>query len=45
VQSAVAEIAENTMTAAFGIALPTEPPRPHFAGRQDVLIWPLRALA
>jgi uncharacterized protein YqjF (DUF2071 family) len=41
-QAAEAEIAENTMTAPYGIALPDSPPLLHYARRQDVVIWPLR---
>lgn len=37
-----AELAENTMTAPLGIRLPDTEPLVHVAGRQDVLIWPLR---
>jgi uncharacterized protein YqjF (DUF2071 family) len=39
-QAAEGEIAENTMAPA-GLELPPERPLLHFAGRQDVLIWPL----
>jgi uncharacterized protein YqjF (DUF2071 family) len=42
-QPARAEIAENTLTAPFGIELPPADPLLHYAARQDVLIWPLRA--
>jgi uncharacterized protein YqjF (DUF2071 family) len=43
-QPAEARIAENTMAAAAGIALPTIPPRAHFARRLDVLAhWPVMA--
>jgi uncharacterized protein YqjF (DUF2071 family) len=41
-QDAEAEFETNTMAAAAGIVLPTSKPLLHFAGRQDVLIWPLR---
>ena len=39
-QLAEAEIRENTMEPE-GVALPREEPLLHFAGRQDVVIWPL----
>ena len=41
-QPARAELAENTMTAPLGIRLPEQAPLLHYAGRQDVLVWPLR---
>ena len=41
-QNAQATIEVNTMAAAAGIQLPTTAPFLHFAGRLDVLIWPLR---
>jgi uncharacterized protein len=40
-QPAHAELAENTMTAPLGIALPDQTPLLHYSARQDVLIWPL----
>lgn len=39
-QPAVAEIGTNTMASPYGLELEGEP-RLHFAGRQDVVIWPL----
>jgi uncharacterized protein YqjF (DUF2071 family) len=39
-QAAEAEIGLNTM-APRGVELPDEPPLLHFAGEQDVVIWPL----
>ena len=42
-QPARAEIAENTLIAPFHIELPAGEPLLHYAARQDVLIWPLRA--
>lgn len=42
-QPAAGEIERNTMTAPHGIDLPGAPVL-HFASRQDVLIWPPRAL-
>jgi len=39
-QPAVAEIGTNTMASPDGLELEGEP-RLHFAGRQDVVIWPL----
>jgi uncharacterized protein YqjF (DUF2071 family) len=41
-QSATAEIAENTLAAPLGIELAPAPPLLHYARRQDVLIWPPR---
>jgi uncharacterized protein YqjF (DUF2071 family) len=41
---ATAEIGVNTMTAPYGIELPHAQPLLHFAGRQDVLIWPLQVV-
>jgi uncharacterized protein len=41
-QSAQAELDENTMTAPYGISLAKAPPTLHFSSRQDVVIWPLR---
>jgi uncharacterized protein YqjF (DUF2071 family) len=43
-QPAVAEIAHNSMTAPYGIALPDRAPLLHYAARQDVVVWPLRAV-
>ena len=43
-QTAEAEIELNTMPPA-GIELGDEPPLLHFAGRQDVVVWPLAPLA
>ena len=43
-QDAVADIRANTMTAPHGIDLAGEP-LVQFAGRQDVVFWPLRHLA
>jgi uncharacterized protein YqjF (DUF2071 family) len=40
-QPARAAIAENTMTAPYGIELPDRDPLLHFAARQDVVVWPL----
>jgi len=42
-QPAEAAFERNTMTAPYGIELPAREPLLHFAGRQDVVIWPLRA--
>lgn len=39
-QAARAELAENTMTVAAGVSLPTREPLLHYARRQDVVIWP-----
>lgn len=39
-QPAVADIGANTMAAPYGLELEGQP-RLHFAGRQDVVIWPL----
>jgi uncharacterized protein len=44
-QAAEAHIDENTMAQASGIDLPAPPPLLHFAGRQDVVIWPLTPVA
>jgi uncharacterized protein YqjF (DUF2071 family) len=41
-QDAEAEIEINTMAAAAEISLPETKPLLHFAGKLDVLIWPLR---
>ena len=38
-QAARAEFAENTMTAAAGVPLPSHEPLLHYAPRQDVVIW------
>jgi uncharacterized protein YqjF (DUF2071 family) len=38
-QPAHASIADNTMTAAAGIALPAHEPLLHYAARQDAVIW------
>jgi uncharacterized protein len=44
-RAAEAVIARNTMAATAGIALPPGPPaRLHFSARQDVVIWPPRAV-
>ncbi len=43
-QDASAEIAENSMAQATGLALPDTQPLLHFAKRLDVLIWPLQRL-
>jgi uncharacterized protein len=40
-QSAAAQITENTMASPFGLSLEGDPFL-HFSGRQDVLLWPLR---
>lgn len=40
-QVAEAEIAVNTMADAQGIRLPDMAPVLHFAGRQDMVAWPL----
>src|SRR3954468_8503069 len=42
-QDTVLELRENTMTAPHGIAL-DDAPLVQFAGRQDVVFWPLRPL-
>lgn len=44
VQAATAEITENTMASAQGIALPDTPPLLHFAATQPTIIWPLARL-
>jgi uncharacterized protein YqjF (DUF2071 family) len=44
-QPAAAEIAHNSMTAPYGIALPERAPLLHYAARQDVVVWPLRAVS
>jgi len=44
-QTAEAEIIENTVAAAGGVTLPDVAPRLHFSRRLDVLVWPLRPLA
>ena len=38
-QPAEAQFAENTMTAAAGVALPAREPLLHYAERQDVVVW------
>jgi uncharacterized protein len=40
-QDATANVTQNSMATASGIALPPAPPILHFAKRLDVLIWPL----
>jgi hypothetical protein len=42
-QSAAAEFESNTVAAAAGIQLPGVKPLLHFAGKLEVLIWPLRS--
>ena len=44
-QPAEAEITTNTMAEAAGIHLPAGTPLLHFSRRQDMVAWPLRALA
>jgi len=44
-QAAEAHIDENTMAQASGLDLPARRPLLHFAGRQDVVIWPLTPVA
>jgi uncharacterized protein len=44
-QTAVAEIEENTMAAAAGLRLPAVAPRLHYSRRQDVVVWPLRQVS
>jgi len=44
-QPAEATIEVNTMTAPYGIELPTREPLLHYSRRQDVLIWPLASAA
>lgn len=44
-QAAEARIESNTMTAPYGIELPTTEPVLHYSRRQDVLIWPLASAA
>lgn len=39
-QPAAADIAENTLAASHGLALPDCPPLLHYAHRLDVLVWP-----
>lgn len=41
-QSAEAEIVDNTMTEAVGIHLPSIAPLLHFSKRQDMVAWPLK---
>jgi uncharacterized protein YqjF (DUF2071 family) len=43
-QDAQANIAENSMAQAHGLALPDLPPLLHYAHRLDVVVWPLRPL-
>lgn len=43
-QAAEAEIVENSMAQAAGVALPSITPLLHFSRRQDVLVWPLRKI-
>jgi uncharacterized protein YqjF (DUF2071 family) len=43
-QPAQAVIRTNTLALAAGVALPDQPPLLHVAPRQDVLVWPLRAV-
>jgi uncharacterized protein YqjF (DUF2071 family) len=43
-QRADAHLRENTMTAPYGLRLPTVDPLLHYAARQDVVVWPLRRL-
>jgi uncharacterized protein YqjF (DUF2071 family) len=43
-QSGEAAVELNTMAPA-GVELPDEPPLVHFAGRQDVVVWPLERVA
>jgi uncharacterized protein len=43
-QPAGAEISANTMAAAAGITLPSQPPLLHFAKRLDMVNWPLLAV-
>lgn len=40
---AEAEIEVNTMASAAGVRLPSMAPLLHFAGRQDMVAWPLRS--
>jgi uncharacterized protein len=44
-QPAELEIAENTMAEAAGVRPPAEAPLLHFAGRQDIVGWPLQRIA
>ena len=44
-QTATAEIAENAIGEAQGIALPGPPPLLHFSKRQDVVVWALERVA
>jgi len=44
-QSAEAEIAENSMAQAAGIVLPAAEPLLYFAERQDVIVWPPTRIA
>lgn len=44
-QPAEAEIEQNTVPAAHGIELPTDPPLLHYSARQDTLVWPPHLLA
>ena len=44
-RAAVADFARNTMTVGVGQRLDGADPLPHFAERQDVLIWGLQPVA
>jgi uncharacterized protein YqjF (DUF2071 family) len=44
-QPAEARVTSNTMTASQGIALSEQPALLHFSRRQDVVIWPPRAMS
>lgn len=43
-QTATAQIVENTMGDAQGLALEGPPPLLHFSRRQDVVVWPIEAV-
>ena len=43
-QPASAELRGNTMTAPYGLRLPSVEPLLHYSARQDVAVWPLRRL-
>jgi uncharacterized protein YqjF (DUF2071 family) len=43
-QTAEAELQENSIAAAYGLRLPAVPPLLHYAHRLETLIWPLKRL-
>jgi uncharacterized protein YqjF (DUF2071 family) len=44
-QAAAANLIDNTMADPHGIELPRQEPLLHYAHRQDVVIWPSRAVS